>query len=143
MRNTNLNIARGLLVIGLVIGLKSWWMTISHVGDENYTLVSEFTKGPYHAWYHAFREALADVAAMLTLLLIFFGKSEWRTSKTWWIALILMVGYYAPFWIGTPFYPELAAPNMGAEMVHLAMTIPPIIALFLSRQHFYPKTIHE
>jgi len=136
MRNTNLIIARGLLIIGLVIGLKSWWMTITHVGDESYQLVSEFTKGSYHTWYHAFREAIADIAAMLVLLLIFFGKSHWRTPKTWWVSLILMMGYYAPFWIGAPFYPQLAAPNMGAEMVHLAMAIPPVIGLFLAKKTF-------
>ncbi len=137
MKNTNLIIARSLLIIGLVIGLKSWWMTITHVGDETYKLISEFDKGSYHAWYHAFREAIGDVAVMVVLLLIFFGSKNWRTPKTWWVGLILMIGYYAPFWIGTPFVPQLGAPHMAAEMVHLGMAIPPIIGLFLAKKHFY------
>lgn len=137
MKNAGLIISRSLLFIGLVIGLKSWWMTIAHVGDESYQLVSEFTKGSYHAWYHAFRESIGDLAVIATLLLIFFGSKNWRTPKTWWVAFILMVGYYAPFWIGVPFYSQLGAPNIGAEIVHLAMAVPPIVALFLARKYFY------
>ena len=137
MKNSTLQIARILLIIGLVIGLKSWWMTIQHVGDENYTLISEFTKGKYHAWYHAFREAIGDLAAMVVLTSIFFGKKSWRTPKTWYISLILMVGYYAPFWIGNPFYPQLAAPHITAEIVHLAMALPSLISLFITKKHFF------
>ena len=136
MKQTNLNIARVLLFIGLMIGLKSWWQTISHIGDESYLLVSEFTKGKYHAWYHAFREAIGDLSAITILCLIFFGKATWRTPKSWWVCLILIIGYYAPFWIGNPFVAELAAPNMTAEMIHLGMAIPPTIALFLAKKYF-------
>jgi len=50
MKNRNLNIARVLLIIGL----KSWQQTITHIGDEDYTLMSEFEKGKYHD----FREAI-------------------------------------------------------------------------------------
>ncbi|MEM9649469.1 MAG: hypothetical protein AAF969_13400 [Bacteroidota bacterium] len=116
-------------------------MTITHVGDESYRLISEFTKGSYHAWYHAFREAIGDLAAMSVLLLIFFGHKNWRIPKTWWVALIVMVGYYAPFWIGAPFYSQLAAPNMGGEIVHLAMAIPSVIGLFLAKRNFYQNRV--
>ncbi len=47
-----------------------------------------------------------------------------------------MIGYYAPFWVGMPFIPELAAPDMRAEMAHILMTVPSVIALFLARKHF-------
>ncbi|WP_276390742.1 hypothetical protein [Eudoraea chungangensis] len=137
MKQINLNIARTLLIIGLIVGLKSWWQTFSHIGDESYILIPEFTKGKYHAWYHAFREAVGDLSAMLILLVLFFGKKSWRTPNSWWIGLILIIGYYAPFWIGTPFVPELAAPHMTAEMIHLGMAIPPIIGLFLAKKYFF------
>ncbi len=139
MKKINLNIARTLLIIGLIIGLKSWWQTLFHIGDTSYTLIPEFTKGKYHAWYHAFREAIGDLSAMLILLLIFFGNKSWRTPKTWWIGLILIIGYYAPFWIGTPFVPELAAPHMTAEIIHIGMSIPPTIGLLLAKKHFFRK----
>ncbi|MEX6625347.1 hypothetical protein [Tenacibaculum salmonis] len=141
MKNLTLNIARVLLIIGLGIGLKSWWMTTQHVGDQNYTLISNFTKGEYHAWYHAFREAIGDLAAMVILIFIFFGNKTWRTPKTWYVSLILIIGYYAPFWVGTPFYPELAAPHITAEIVHLSMAIPTIIALFLARKSFFNTSL--
>ncbi|MBS9774378.1 MAG: hypothetical protein KGV59_04390 [Tenacibaculum sp.] len=134
-----LNIARVLLLIGLIIGLKSWWQTISHINDTTYVLVPEFTKGTHHAWYHAFREAIGDLSSMIVLLIVFFGKEKWRTPNTWIISLILMIGYYTPFWVGTPFIPELAAPHLTAEIVHLAMAIPPIIALFLAKKYFFKR----
>lgn len=134
-----LNIARTLLLIGLFIGLKSWWQTISHIGDETYTLIPEFTKGKYHAWYHAFREAIGDFSIMVALLLMFFGNPKWRTPQTWWIGLALIFGYYAPFWIGTPFVPQLGAPHMTAEMIHLGMAIPPVIGLLLAKKYFFKE----
>lgn len=137
MENLKIKIARVLLLIGLAIGLKSWWMTISHVGSPSYILVPEFSKGIYHAWYHAFREAIGDVASIVILVLVFFGNSSWRTPKTWWICLILMIGYYSPFWIGTPFLAELAAPHMTAELVHIGMAIFPAIGLFLAKDTFF------
>ena len=88
-------------------------------------------------WYHVFREAIGDLSAMIILLLIYFGNKKWRTPTTWWIAFIVMIGYYAPFWIGTPFVPQLAAPHMTAELIHLGMAIPPFISLFLARNVFY------
>ena len=135
-----LNIAKGLLVIGIIIGLKSWWQTISYIGDETYLLIPEFGKGKYHAWYHAFREAIGDLSAMIILLILFFGRRSWRTPKTWWIGLILMIGYYAPFWIGTPFVPQLGAPHMTAELIHLGMAIPPIKGLFIAKKYFFDSS---
>lgn len=135
MKN-KLLISRILLIAGLGVGLKSWWQTLSHVGDETYLLVSEFTKGDHHAWYHAFREAIGDLGAMIILLLIFFGASKWRTIQTWYLSLIIMLAYYAPFWIGTPFVPELAAPHLTAELIHIFMAVPSILALGLAKKSF-------
>ncbi|APD08175.1 hypothetical protein UJ101_02677 [Flavobacteriaceae bacterium UJ101] len=139
IKDTSLNIARVLIVIGFIIGLKSWWQTISHINDESYTLIPEFTKGKYHAWYHAFREAIGDLSVMTIILILFFGKKSWRTPITWWISFILLIGYYAPFWIGTPFVPQLAAPHLTAELVHLGMAIPPFIGLLIAKKYFNIK----
>lgn len=131
-----LTLSRIFVVLGLLIGLKSWWMTMQHVGDVQYALIPEFTKGATHAWYHAFREALGDVAAMLVFLTIFFGSSSFRTKATWWICLIVMLGYYLPFWVGTPFLPELAAPHLKAEIIHILMAFFPLVGLLIARKDF-------
>lgn len=46
--------------------------------------------------------------------------------------LILMLGYYAPFWIGAPFLPALSAPNQQAEMVHVAHATLSFLALAIA-----------
>jgi hypothetical protein len=43
---------------------------------------------------------------MAVFLLIFFEHPDWRERRTWWIGLILMLGYHAPFWIGDPPLPH-------------------------------------
>ncbi len=73
---------------------------------------------------------------MAAILLMVFAAPRFRTSVAWWVMLILMVGFYAPFWVGVPFDPAYGAPNMGAEINHLMMAIPPVIGLFLLRPHF-------
>jgi hypothetical protein len=50
--------------------------------------------------------------------------------------LILMIGFYAPFWVGTPFNAALGAPNMSAEINHLQMAVPALLGCFLSKRHF-------
>jgi hypothetical protein len=50
--------------------------------------------------------------------------------------LILMIGFYAPFWVGVPFMPELGAPNMSAEINHLLMAIPSLLGCFLIKGQF-------
>lgn len=131
-----LTISRILLVLGILVGMISLSMTIGHVGDPAYLLIEHPEEEATHAWYHAFREAIGDIAAIVVMLSVFFGPAKWRTRETWLISLTLMFGYYAPFWIGTPFIPELAAPHLAAELVHIVMAILPVSALFISRQEF-------
>jgi hypothetical protein len=133
---SKLNIARVLLLVGLIIGLESLYATFTHVGDPLFTLPPEFGGGTTHAWYHALREALVDVGAIAVLLLVFFGKPWFRTTATWWIALVLMIGYYSPFWIGMPFNSALAAPTLEAELRHIAQAALPLTALFIARKEF-------
>lgn len=133
---SKLNIARGTLVLGLLIGMISFMATIGHIGNPDYLLIPGTDELQTHAWYHALREATGDVASMGILLLTFFGQKAWRTRTTWIICLIIMVGYFAPFWIGAPFSPALNAPSWAAEIVHVIMAALPFTALFLARQDF-------
>ena len=73
---------------------------------------------------------------MIAILVILFAAQNVRTPVSWWAVLILMIGFYAPFWIGTPFMPELGAPNSGAELNHLMMAIPALLGCLLAKRHF-------
>ena len=131
MSRWNLNLARVSLVLGLGIGLLSWKETVGHIGNADF-VVPAYALGAGHAWYHVFREACGDVAKMVVFLLVFFGPTRWRTPVTWWIGFVLMVGYYAPFWLGAPFLPELSAPNAIAHATHVAMAAGAALGLALA-----------
>ncbi|MDB4511862.1 hypothetical protein N9060_00225 [Arenicella sp.] len=133
---SKLNIARILVAIGMIIGVESLAATFGHIGDPLYTLPEEFGGGTTHAWYHALREALGDIGTIVVLLLVFFGAASFRSRATWWISLILMAGYYLPFWVGAPFNSALAAPTLEAELRHIAQAAIPLIALFIARKDF-------
>lgn len=135
----SLSAARVSLVLGLLIGLGSWWETVTHIGNPAYVLPATFPEGSTHAWYHAFREVCGDVAHMAIFLAVFFGPSRLRTPDIWWITFILMVGYYAPFWIGEPFLPDLAAPNTVASLVHILMAAFAFLGLVLAWPNFMQR----
>lgn len=137
--NSRLNIARVLIVLGLIVGLESLRQTFMHIGDPLFTLPPEFPSGTKHAWYHALREAVGDVATIAILLLVFLGKDTWRTPVTWWICLILLIGYYSPFWVGMPFNSALAAPSLAIELRHVAQAAIPLTGLFIARSVFMAK----
>lgn len=132
---SRLNIARAALAAGLAVGLLSWKESAGHVGAEDF-LVPAYPLGATHAWHHVFREVCGDVAKMAVFILLFFGPSPWRTPATWWIGLILMLGYYAPFWIGDPFLPALSAPIPVEGWIHLAMALLAFGGLGLARPAF-------
>ncbi|MDJ0795187.1 MAG: hypothetical protein QNI98_13235 [Woeseiaceae bacterium] len=134
---TKLNIGRFLIVLGLVVGLESLRQTFSHIGDPLYTVTPQFGGGTTHSWYHALREVMGDLSTIGILLLVMFGWKSWRTPATWWISLILMFGYYSPFWIGIPFNAELAAPSFAIDLRHMAQAAIPVIGLFLARTAFF------
>lgn len=136
MSVSRLTIARVLLVVGLGVGLPSWRESVGHIGNADF-LAPASPLGPTHSWYHVFREVCGDVAKMVVFLLLFFGPARWRTSATWWIGLALMLGYYAPFWIGEPFLPALSAPNMPAAIIHVVMALFAFAGLFLARPAFH------
>ncbi|WP_333836046.1 hypothetical protein [Novosphingobium sp.] len=136
---TRLHIARVLLVIGLGVGLLSWRESVGHIGNADF-LTPAYPFGATHGWYHVFREVCGDVAKMVVFLLLFFGAARWRTPVTWWIGLVLMLGYYAPFWIGEPFLPALSAPNLPAQVIHVAMVALSLAALIVARPSFFTPT---
>jgi hypothetical protein len=133
---TRIKLARILVVLGFGIGLTSLWATFSHIGDPNYLVLPEFENGRAHARYHALREILANVSAMIVVLLVFFGRPQDRTGSTWWICFVLMVGYYASYWVGMPFNPELAAPRLRAEVSHVLQPTAALSGLFVARRDF-------
>lgn len=133
---SKLTIARILIAVGMIIGIESLMATFGHIGDPLFTLPEEFGGGTTHAWYHALREAMGDIGTIVVLLLVFFGAASFRTPATWLICLILMIGYYSPFWVGMPFNSALAAPNLEAELRHIAQAAIPLIALFLAKGEF-------
>jgi len=132
-----LNIARSLVLLGFLIGLGSLWSTFAHVGDPAYLLAPGFDGGAAHAWYHALREGLGDVAKIAVILFIFFGKPNYRNASSWWVCCILMLGYYLPFWAGMPFLAELRAPGLGAELNHVGQAAFALVGLFWARPLFF------
>ena len=131
-----LNLCRILIVIGFALGLVSLIITAGHIGDPLYTLIPEFEDGATHAWYHALREVSGDIVAMIVILAVIFGAAHNRTAFTWYLCLVLMLGYYAPFWIGIPFFGQLSAPNLAAEIIHIVMAVLPVTGLFIARKEF-------
>ena len=131
-----LNLCRLLVVSGFALGLVSFAVTASHIGDPLYTLIPEFAAGATHAWYHALREVSGDLVAMLVILAVIFATVQNRTPFTWYLALVLMLGYYAPFWIGIPFFGQLSAPNLAAEIIHIVMAALPVAGLLIARKEF-------
>jgi hypothetical protein len=81
---------------------------------------------------------MGDLAATAAILLIMFAAPRFRNPAMWWVMLIIMIGFYAPFWVGVPFMAELAAPSMSAEIAHLRMAVPALLGCFLARRHFFP-----
>ena len=105
-------------------------------GKTAIQLVPGYPLGATHGWYHVFREICGDVAKVVVFLFLFFGSARWRTPATWWIGFILMLGYYAPFWIGEPFLPALSAPIPIAGWTHVAMASFAFFGLAFARLSF-------
>ena len=134
---TRLNIARTLLVGGFLTGLSSLLATFNYIGDPAYLVQTSFDGGQAHSWYHALREAFGDIAALVVVLVVFFAWHSARQPLTWWICLILLLGYYLPYWAGMPFKQELAAPSLQAEISHVVQAVLALAGLFLARRDFF------
>lgn len=134
-------VGRLLIIAGFVAGYRSIGATIGHLGNDAFLLVENSPVGPTHSWHHFLRELGGDFGAMVAILLIVFAAPKYRTPVAWWVMLVLMIGFYAPFWIGLPFDPAYGAPSLGAEINHLVMAIPPLIGCFLLRSFFREKRL--
>ncbi len=128
--------ARVLIIAGFLLGWNSLSATVGHLSNDLFLFVEGSPVGQDHSWQHFLRELGGDFGAMIAILVLIFAAPVYRTRVTWWVMLILMIGFYAPFWIGIPFDPAYAAPNMSAEINHLMMAIPALIGCFLARRHF-------
>jgi hypothetical protein len=135
-RIKNIWVGRVLIIAGFVGGYNSISATVGHLGSDAFLLVAGSPNGQTHSWHHFLRELGGDFGAMAAVLLIVFAAPKFRTRITWWVMLILMVGFYAPFWIGTPFNAAYGAPNMSAEINHLMMAIPAMLGCFVLWPHF-------
>ena len=130
---THIWTGRILVITGFLLGYNSLSATVTHIGNDAFLLVGGTQT---HSWHHFLRELGGDFGAMAAILVILFVPPAARTRVSWWVMLILMVGFYAPFWVGMPFMPELGAPSMAAEINHLMMAVPALVGCFLSRRHF-------
>ena len=132
-RLTSMATVRVFTLFGFAVG---WWFsvlaTFAHIGVER--------SGPPHAWYHFFREAGLDIGAQAAILIILFAAPRFRTPVTWRVIAALMIGYYAPFWVGAVYMTELAPPGgygSQADWAHIIQAVFPVLALFLGRKHFF------
>lgn len=131
-----LQVGRGLIILGFLAGYNSIGATVGHLGSDVFLLVADSPNGPTHSWHHFLRELGGDFGAMVAILVIIFASARDRTMNAWWVMLILMIGFYAPFWVGTPFDPAYGAPSLAAEINHLIMAVPPVIGCFVLRREF-------
>ena len=135
---TNIWTARTLVLIGFLAGWGSLGATFGHIGDDSTLMTAAGV--PTHSWHHFLRELGAQFGIMAAILVVLFMKPEQRSPAAWWIMLILMLGFYAPFWIGLPFNSAYGAPGISAEINHLSMAVPALLGAFLARRHFVYKT---
>ncbi len=134
---TRMNIGRALTVFGFVVGLRSVLLTWGHIGSDLFVLTPDAPLAVTHAWHHYFREVFGDFGVMIGVLILLWVSPKFRRPATWWVMLVLLLAFYAPFWVGVPFMAELAAPSLNAEIQHLVMAIPPLVAVFVVRREYF------
>ncbi len=123
-------LARILVTLGLAVGLTSFSQTVSHIGDPDFLQVGGDVVD--HSYYHFFREAGGDVAAMAVMLLFLHGPKRFRTREAWLMSLVVALGYYLPYWVGMPFNDALRAPNTTAEIAHVLQASLVLVGLMLA-----------
>lgn len=131
---THIWTARALVIIGFLAGWGSLGATFAHIGDTSTLMTAAGV--PTHSWHHFIRELGAQFGIMAAVLVILFMKPSQRCAAVWWVMLLLLLGFYAPFWIGLPFDSAYGAPSMSAEINHLSMAVPALLGGILSRRHY-------
>ena len=132
-----MNVGRMLTILGFAIGLRSVMFTWGHIGSDMLLLTPETPLVQTHSWHHFFREAFGDFGAMIGVCILLWAPARYRGPAVWWTMLVLLLGFYAPFWVGTPFMAELAAPSLNAEILHVVMALPPMVGLFVVRREYF------
>ena len=134
-----MNIGRVLTILGFAIGLRSVMFTWQHIGSDMFLLTPETRLAQTHSWHHFFREVFGDFGAMIGVCILLWAPVRYRGPAAWWTMLVLLLGFYAPFWVGTPFMAELAAPSLNAEIQHIVMALPPMVGLFVVRREYFRR----
>ena len=125
-------LARSLVIAGFTIGLTSLSPTLSHIGDPDFLQVGGEILD--HSYYHFFREAGGDIAAMAAILFFLFARKDNRNTTGWAMSLIVALGYYLPYWVGMPFNSALAAPHWQAELSHVLQAVFVITGVIVARK---------
>ncbi|OUU78509.1 MAG: hypothetical protein CBC38_07310 [Gammaproteobacteria bacterium TMED78] len=139
---TCLNVGRVLVALGFYFAIK-WevYFTWRHIGDNNFLLQPESRMVVTHGWYHFFREVFVSIAAMISTLILLFVPKSTRSPLVWFAAIVLIVGFYAPFWVGMPFMPELSAPSLRSDLNHIYSAIPSIIGILFCYKAYFAKQV--
>ena len=127
---------RILLCLGVVAGTLSIWDTLSHTWDPSYQAPA-LALGPTHTNYHAFREFMLSVGAVLVELYGVFQPAAKRTSPLWVAMCLTAVFYYRGWWLPWPIF-GYHAPNELSQIDHFIATVITLIGVFCARQQF-PK----
>lgn len=135
-RIRRIHVYRALVLLGFAVALLSMQATLSHISNPDY-FVSDAVRGETHAWYHFFREAVGDVAAIAVVLMLLFGPSKYRSPLTWWAMAVVLFGYFSPYWIGTPWH-GVSSPNLAAETAHILQTGITFLGLLIAKRDYFP-----
>ena len=130
------HVYRALVLLGFAFAFLSLQATLSHISNADY-LVKDAVRGETHAWYHFFREAMGDMGAMAVVLMLLFGPSKYRSPLTWWTMVVVLFGYFSPYWIGYPWH-GVSAPNVAAEAAHILQTSFAFLGLLVAKRDYFP-----
>lgn len=128
-------LAQILVCIGVLITSISIFYTFSFAWDPRYEAPA-LPSGPRHTNYHAFREGMLAVAAIVVMLFVIFSPEEARSVRLWLAMLIVATGLYSGWWLPRPIL-GLKAPGLRAELVHLGAAGFSLAGIFLARAYFY------
>lgn len=127
---------RALLLLGLAVGARSVWETLSFAWDPAFEAPA-LAEGRRHPNYHAFREFTLTLGAIGVMLLAMFQPAGRRRPELWAAMLLAALFYYGGWWLPWPLL-GLRTPNAVAEAVHLAAAGLALAAILLARRHFRP-----
>ena len=130
-----IHVYRALVLVGFAFALLSLQATLSHIANPDY-LVADVARGETHAWYHFFREAIGDMAAISGVLILLFGPSKYRSPLTWCTMVVVLFGYFSPYWIGYPWH-GVSSPNVAAEAAHILQTGLTFAGVLMAKRDYF------